>query len=601
MVNLSRRSFLEASGVALAGLGLAACGGSSDSDAGTDAGAGDSSATTDAAAASVEPQNGTPATTPLDQLPIPEKGKTYNNPQDRDNVQDGGTLVLPAGEVGPNWNYLSVEGNTVEMMTYWTYYMPQDLFISDPTAGTYTPNPDFISDFKSEQNGDVQTLTYTINPDAHFNDGTPIDYRAFQAIWSCLNGENEAYTPAATDGWDSIASVERGDDDKQVVVTMKTPIYPAEMVFTQVMHPDSADPDVFNNGWNINPHPEWGYGPYTIDSVDESQVTFVPNPEWWGEAPKLESIQYKQMESQALYNAFRNGEVDATGESASGSQEMLSNFSSMDDAEVRRAFGIACYCMEMNTTRDNVKDPVVREAIAMCMDPATLVSVVFQGVNWSEEAPGSLLLPTWMDGYENNMPEEYQALKTADDHAAGAKKVLEDAGYALDDDGYYAKDGAEVTWSVTTFGDSNTTKNRAAAIQQMAKNAGMKVEIDNRPSSEFSETLTSGDYDTTLFGWSGTPTNTWFGKQIYGLGSLSNFTQTGDEAVDEKFDSVKSIEDAKERMKVFNEAEKEALKTWAFVPLHAGPDCTVTKAGLANFGPALFETVPTENIGWQKA
>ena len=135
----------------------------------------------------------------------------------------------------------------------------------------------------------------------------------------------------------------------------------------------------------------------------------------------------------------------------------------------------------------------------------------------------------------------------------------------------------------------------------MAKNAGMKVEIDNRPSSEFSETLTSGDYDTTLFGWSGTPTNTWFGKQIYGLGSLSNFTQTGDEAVDEKFDSVKSIEDPAERMKVFNEAEKEALKTWAFVPLYAGPDCVVTKAGLANFGPALFETVPTENIGWQKA
>ena len=88
MSNLSRRSFVGLSGSAAAilGLGLVGCGGGSNSSDG-------------AKAVSAEPQNGTPANTPLDKLPLPEKGKVYNNPQKRDNVKDGGTLVLPSGEI----------------------------------------------------------------------------------------------------------------------------------------------------------------------------------------------------------------------------------------------------------------------------------------------------------------------------------------------------------------------------------------------------------------------------------------------------------------------------------------------------------------------
>ena len=61
---LSRRSFLGMAGTAatIAGLGLAGCGKSGNSGAGSNAGD-----------AGVEPQNGSPATTPLDKLPIPEK------------------------------------------------------------------------------------------------------------------------------------------------------------------------------------------------------------------------------------------------------------------------------------------------------------------------------------------------------------------------------------------------------------------------------------------------------------------------------------------------------------------------------------------------
>ena len=157
---LSRRNFLGIAGgtAALAGLGLAACAGP-----------------TTGGPAGVEPQNGTPATTDLSRLPLPERGKTYNNPKGRDEVRDGGTLVLPAGEVGPNWNYLSVEGNTSEMSTFWSYYMPTVLTMVDATASSISPNPDFVTSIESSEESGRQVITYTLNDAARFNDGTPLD------------------------------------------------------------------------------------------------------------------------------------------------------------------------------------------------------------------------------------------------------------------------------------------------------------------------------------------------------------------------------------------------------------------------------------------
>ena len=210
-------------------------------------------------------------------------------------------------------------------------------------------------------------------------------------------------------------------------------------------------------------------------------------------------------------------------------------------------------------------DENVRKAFVQCLDIPTLRSVVFQGVNWEEDVPGSLLTPVWADGYENNMPDDVTSLTTADERTAAAKKTLEDAGYALDDDGYYAKDGTEVAFSFTTFGDSNTVKNRAAAIIKMAKDAGIKIDQDAKPSSEFSTTLTSGSWDICLFGWVSTPTSVWNGPQIYGSDSPSNFTHLGSADLDAELAKIISIEDHTEQMKALNAAEKKALASYGFV------------------------------------
>lgn len=229
----------------------------------------------------------------------------------------------------------------------------------------------------------------------------------------------------------------------------------------------------------------------------------------------------------------------------------------------------------------------------------TILSVVYQGVNWKEETPGSLLTPIWADGYENCMPSDVSDLKDAASHTAAAKKTLEKAGYKLKGD-YYEKDGKTVSFSFTTFGDSNTVKNRAAAVIKMAKDAGIKVSEDNHPASEFSDVLTGGNWDATLFGWVSTATSSWNGPQIYGKDSASNFTHLGSKELDEELGKVIEIEDHDEQIKALNKAEKKAMESYGFIPVYAGADVVVTKKGLANYGPALYQSVRYEDIGWQK-
>ena len=588
--SVSRRTFLGVAGGAaavLAGLGLAGC-----AKEGGSGGAG--------SATGASPQNGVPATTPLNQLPLPEKGKTYNNPKSRDQIKDGGTATFPVAEVGPDFNYFSVNGNTTYMKWFWLCYNSAVVpFRCNATASKFEPDPNFIDSSSVKEVDGKEVVTINIAEKATFNDGTPIDWRAVEAEWTVNNGKNSDYTPASTDGWSQVESVTKGDNDKQAIITFSQPYYPYEAL-VGFLHPSAATPEVFNNGWKMNPHNEWGCGPFVVDSVDEAQITFKRNPKWWGDVAKLESITFKQMEAQAQFNAFKNGEIDATELGQQGTGEMLSNFQGMDKVEIRRSDSKSIACLEVNTTRDVLVDIEVRKAFMQCINTETILGIVYQGVNWKEDRLSSLSILPWMDGYEDNLPQDVSANITADAQIAAAKKTLEDAGYELGSDGYYAKGGKQVAFGFTAIGDSNVTKNRAAAIQKMAKDAGMNITIDNKPSSEFSKTLVGGQWDVFLFAWSSSSATYNNGGQLFGSTSESNFTHAGSKELDAKFLAVTGIEDHAKQMKAFNEAEKEALKSYAFIPLYSGADVIVCKKGLANWGPALLLDIVTENVGWEK-
>ncbi|HAK71851.1 ABC transporter family substrate-binding protein [Bifidobacterium sp. UBA6881] len=554
--------------------------------AGCGAGSSSSSSTLKA-----EPADGVPSSYTGD-LPLPSVKQRYDNHLSRDKVKDGGTLTLGISEIGPNWNYLSTDGNTGYMSELWSWYQPS-LLVSDQVSGSpIKVNKDYLTDMKLVSK-DPMVVQYDINPKAKWNDGSDIDWTAFKATWEANNGSNPDYNPPSTDGFDKIASVEEGSNAKQVIVKYQTPYYPWQLVFSDLVNPKAADAKTFTQGWVKNPHNEWAAGPFKVQSFSDSQVTFVPNEKWWGDKPKLSKVVYKQMESSAELNAFQNGEIDAASAST---KDDIKQVRGVKNTQLRYGYSTTTRVIEYNGKSKPLDDIKVRKALTQAFDVKTYNSVQYQGMKWDTSQPGSELMMPYQKGYEYNMPAE------AKYNVANAKKTLESDGYKMGKDGYYAKGGKTLQVSFTYFGDDATQQALATAYQAMLKKAGVKVKVVNKTESKFSSTVTSGDYQVLPMAWQATAALGFVtsAPQLYTSDGPSNFTYVGSKEVDSLVKKAGALSDYSEQTKATNKAEKAALALYGTIPVSTAPAYTATKKGLANYGPSGFAGSLPQDIGWQK-
>ena len=568
-------------------LTVAGCGGS---DVPAKSGRGADAATSTSAAP--QPPEGVPAGTRP--LPLPEKGKAYNNPQPRDNVRDGGTLTLPIPELGPNFNIFNVDGATVYMQSIYAWMSPTLWHFG--VSGGATPNHDYLLSAELISD-DPETIKYTLNPNAKWNDGTPIDWTAFDATWKTQRGDDPRYNPVSTDGYRSIASVRKGDRDNEVIVTLREPYYPYEALFPppSLQHPKNLDPELYKAGW-VNELPLGLLtGPFIVESRSEEHLVLVRNPNWWGAPPKLDRVVYRRMDDVATLNAFQNGEVDtSTIDGTRATADVLQRIAGMKDVQIRRGFSPGTSVYELGQASDLFKDPAARKAFVLATDRAQIVEIRYQGMDWKEDAPGSTLIFPWQDGYRDNMADLHYDPEQA-------KRVLDEAGWKLGDDGYRHKDGKLAEFHYVEHGDDPLFLAMARAQQKMAREVGIKMNIDFRKSSDFSKTLTEGTFDVIAMGWTQyVPWGFAAACQLYCSDSASNYSRVGSKHIDELLKSLTTIKDPQRQLDAQKEAETEALHLFGMLPTYVGPSQFAVKKGLANFGPAGFLTVDPQDIGWQK-
>jgi peptide/nickel transport system substrate-binding protein len=578
--------------VALAAIALvvAGCGGAGDAATSPGTGAENGEITTGAATVGEQPPDGVPAGT--FPLPLPVKGQAYDNPQPRDNIRDGGTLTMPIGELGPNFNIFSVDGNTNFLRHVMNWISPR---LWDYTVtGEASPNTDYLlsAEVISES---PETVKFTLNPAAKWNDGTPIDWTAFETTWRTQRGGDERFNPAITAGYSAIDGVRKGERDNEVIVTFAEPTYPIEYLFNFLAHPRNIDSELFRTGWINDLHPEMLAGPFAVESLEPGRVVLVRNPKWWGDPPKLERVIYRQMDDIASINAFQNGEVDTTTVTGGrATADLLKQIGGMQNVQIRRGFNTTTAVYTTGQDSDLFKDEAARRAFVLGTDRARLVEIRYQGMSWQEEAPGSAIMYPWQDGYRDNLADlRYDPER--------ARTVLDQAGWRVGDDGLRYRDGKVARFTYVMFGDDPTLIAVARAQQKMAREIGLDMQIDVRRTSDFSKTLTEGTYDVVAMSWAAADP---FGHaqacQIYCVDSESNFSGLGNDLIDKAMTSVGTVRDQAQALAAFNEAEASALQQIGTFPIYNGPSQFAVKKGLANFGPAGFLIPAAEDVGWQK-
>lgn len=514
------------------------------------------------------------------------------NPKNRDELKDGGELVLPIDELSEQQNLFHGDG-TRYTRDVWKMYNPQLILFDD--KGELKPNKDYLTNVKDEDKNGKTVVTYTINDAAKYNDGSPLDWKSFEHTWKSNNGEDKSYVPSSTDGYELIESVQKGKDDHQAVVTFKQAYPWWGGLFNYLVPPQVKNADQFNKDYLKKLRPEWGAGPFKVEKADfdKGEVSFVRNDKWWGEPAKLERITYRQMEDQASLNALKAGEIDATGV---GSKDRLAAAKQLGDkVKIRTAMTPSNYLYILNAKAPNLKDIKVREALMTGVDRAQLANIRFNGLDYSEPLPGSLFLFGTQEGYQDNFGEVVKH------DPEKSKKLLDEAGWKEGSNGIREKDGKPLSMRYTLTGDSPTLKASASALQKMMKDIGVELKIEERPSSDFSKIVTNRDFDFFGMGFSSTdPYGAAYFGQTYMSDSQLNRSGTGTKEFDQKIRELQKIGNKEDQIKRANELEKEAFKQYGIMPYANGPQITAVKPGLANYGPMGFASVAVQDIGWEK-
>jgi peptide/nickel transport system substrate-binding protein len=524
-------------------------------------------------------------------------GATDINPQPRDRVRDGGNLRVPMSQFPSNFNVNQVDGSSTDMLLITFAALPY-LFTGTADGGAVR-NGDYLVS-ASVTSTAPQVVTYVINPKAVWSDGSPITYRDFVSYWRALNGTNPAYQAAGTAGYDDIASVARGTDDRQVVVTFTKPFGEWQSLFTPLMPSALNDsPTAFNGAWRTS-MPVTS-GPFTVRSIDQGSqtVTLHRDPRWWGTPPKLDAVTLRRYDTSALPDALANNELDVYGIGAI--LDLLRRAQTTAGAVVRGAPGRYAFNITLNGAGSSLlSDLGVRQAVAQAIDREQIVRRTLGQSVPSAKPDGSHLYAPGAKQYRDN------AVVLPFDPAK-AQRTLDSLGWtrpANSPTTVRTKNGKSLTLRLV-FGHDATNRDLAATIQNQLAPIGVGVtlqEVD--PNQLFPDFLSPGNFDLALLGWLSNQYPISSSASVYQAPTGTNFRQNygriGTPAIDALLDAAMAELDETKRAEIGNEADRLIWSQAHSVILFAVPGITATRANLANYGARGFADPDFINAGFMK-
>ena len=491
----------------------------------------------------------------------------------------GGTVVFANDQEPDGWNINTASSNLLALGQLTEIVFPSAFRNTPDFEVNMDENLLVSAEMTSEE---PQTIEYVIQEDAVWSDGTPITADDFTMMWEMMNGSNADVDTATTAGYDRVESVEGSEDGKTVTVTFSEPYSEWQAMFTNILPAHiitelgDGDPVVgWNDGLDGENAPEFSAGPFMFEDYrPEQSVTLVPNPEWWGEAPKLDEIVIRfDVDNAGIPAALENGEIDMAYPQPQ--LDLVDQIDGLEGIESQVSFGLSFEHIDFNLQNSHLAKPEVRKAIALALDREDLVARTVG--QFSDEAE-VLQNRIWL----NNQPqyEEHGQDYAAQDIEA-AQGLLEEAGYDCSSSPCTHPEDGELSLRITTTGGNQLRENTQLVIQNQLAEAGIAINIDNvEGGAAFerffpeSNLIADMDYDIALFAWVGTPFPS-SNKALYSNPDPtlvgSNNTGYQNPAIVEIFDQALVETDEDAAAALYNQADEILWEDMPTVPLYQKP------------------------------
>jgi peptide/nickel transport system substrate-binding protein len=506
---------------------------------------------------------------------------------------EGGTLVFGA-EQEPS------EGlnHTLACCTlFWA-----TLILNRVLLGAYEPNPDFeyepseLLAGEAEITEDPFTVTYNVNPEAEWSDGTPITADDF--LFTAETYVNPKWAISSRAGFDQIDFKKTEVvDDKTVTFAFKEPVAAWRELFgvTSPLLPKHAlEGENFNKVWtNEIVNPKTGEpiasGPFQFAEYNKgSDLTIERNENWYGDHPAyLDAIRFQFVpDTSSEIQALRGGEVQAIYPQP---QLELTQLQGVEGLEIQTNAGTTWEHLDFQYSHPLLGQDFVRQALGRSIDREAMIQTLFKDIEPTLEPLQNMIFLNGFPGYEPHF-QDY----TYDPDQA--RQILEDNGCTEGDDGIYECDGERMS-----FGIKSTTGNRLRELtfeilQEQAREAGIefKAEFGDAAVVFGNQGLAGEKYDIFMFAWVGNPDPSG-SVEIHKCNGGQNYQNYCNKEASRLLDESDTLVDPQERIDAMNEADALMAEDLPILPLYQKPTFFAFSSELQNGIDNATQMGPTWN------
>jgi peptide/nickel transport system substrate-binding protein len=452
-----------------------------------------------------------------------------------------------------------------------------------------------------EVSEDQKSVTFKLDPDAKWSDGTPIT--STDVKWSLENLGTEGYNFSAYT--DKVESIKTPDDTTVVINTTQPDARMVGGLFIYILpeHIWGKVPLSELTGRYQPELPLVGSGPYIVTEFERNRILRMEqNPEWTGEAPSFDEVQYvKYGTEDAAERALTLGEVDVITEVQPATFERLGNEPNIDTIRgsspsyTELAFNLCseqdCPDAEFNPA---VQDQAVREALAQTIDRERINQISALGTSF---VANGILPQFYRTFYET--PEQTYSPPDVEQ----AKQILDDAGWQDNGDEPRTKGDQTLSFDLFVRSESQSDIQAAKLIAEMAQEIGVEFKVQVVSADKLTEiTIRTVDgepapaFDTFVWGWGGDPYDPSFLLSLFltdQIGGNSDSFYSNPE-YDRLFNEQAGAFDVSERKEVIAEMVNLTQEDLPYIVLTEDPNLQAYRTDRLN---NVEQTCPADDTG----
>lgn len=401
------------------------------------------------------------------------------------------TLVIAAGVDIGGLNQLTGADTRFEQDVIDLLFLR--LFEEQPDYAEHPPTyaPELVESYGWSEDGLV--LTLELRSGVVWSDGVPVTAEDVAWTFAAQTDPEVAWADAYTK--DSIESVTAIDED--TVEVRFSDIYFARLsdLNEGVILPKHA--------WSKLPFSEWRgsedwfkenlvvSGPFTLArSVPQQEIVLEPNPRYYRDGyPKVDRVVFRVIPDRTnRIEHLLAGDVDFV--------EHILPSRAADLKNSKRANLISLWHRQYtyigwNGCEEPFSDPVVRRAMTLAIDRASLVEALWG--EYARPALSPILTSVW--AFDDTLePWPYDP--------AEARRLLTSAGWAdTDGDGTLDKNGAPLSFELSTNGDNRIRADAAVLIQEQLQRIGVEARVNLVEFNRLVDDVRAHNFDATIGAW----------------------------------------------------------------------------------------------------